>query len=316
MKRVKKVLITGASGFIGANLARALLAQGHEVHVLLRPQASLWRLQGVMACLQKHAVNLQDGKKLGPLLGKIAAEWVFHLATYGAYSSQQDIDTAVLTNITGINHLLPAALDAGCESFVNVGSSSEYGFKDHAPKENEVLEPNSHYALTKAYATMFCRHTSLTRDRHVVSLRPYSVYGPYEEPSRFIPQLVLSGLKGGYPPLVGPGVARDYVYVDDFVRACILAAQKTDLPRGMVFNVGTGRQTTIRQAADIARKIFGIGRLPVFGGMVNREWDTNVWVSDSRLIRQWLGWEPVVAFSDGILKTVEWLDQNGGKWNE
>ena len=82
----------------------------------------------------------------------IDPHWVFHLATYGAYSSQSDVQTIVTTNYNGTVNLVEACLETGFEAFVNAGSSSEYGYKDHAPVESELPEPNSHYAATKAAA--------------------------------------------------------------------------------------------------------------------------------------------------------------------
>src|SRR5207248_10756728 len=119
------------------------------------------------------------------------------------------------TNILGTLHLLQAATEVGCQALVNTGSSSEYGLKDHAPDEEEVLAPNSYYAATKAAATWLCRLTARQQNASMPTLRLYSVYGPYEDGRRLLPNLVRRCLNGDWPPLVAPWVARDYVYVDD-----------------------------------------------------------------------------------------------------
>jgi nucleoside-diphosphate-sugar epimerase len=141
---------------------------------------------------------------------------------------------------------------------------------------------------------------------HMVTLRPYAVYGPWEDPSRFIPQLVLSGLKGELPPLVQPGIARDFVFVDDFVDACLSAAAKTDLERGCVLNVGTGFQITIEQAVAEIKNLLNIPQNPQWGSMPNRLWDTTVWVAKSDRIKALLGWEPRYQFREGLIKTIDW----------
>jgi nucleoside-diphosphate-sugar epimerase len=153
----------------------------------------------------------------------------------------------------GTINLLQACLETGFESFVNTGSSSEYGFKDHAPPENEWLEPNSHYAVTKASATQFCRYTAQQYGVHVPTLRLYSVYGPYEEPTRLLPTLISRGMRGKLPPLVDGNVARDFVYVDDVKQAYLLAAQRTDVEPGAIYNVGTPVPTSIGEVVNIAR---------------------------------------------------------------
>ena len=125
-------------------------------------------------------------------------------------------------------------------------SSSEYGLKDHAPHEDEPLEPNSPYAAAKAEATAHAL------ERGAVVLRLYSAYGPWEEPSRFVPTLLAHALAGRLPPLVSPDVARDFVHVDDVCAAFVLGA---GAPAGRVYNVGSGRQTTVAEVVELARRL-------------------------------------------------------------
>jgi nucleoside-diphosphate-sugar epimerase len=216
----------------------------------------------------------------------------------------------VRTNIIGTMNLVEACLKTGFEQFVNAGSSSEYGYKDHAPSELEPLEPNSYYAVTKASATMFCRYAAQLHGVALVTLRFYSVYGPFEEPGRLIPTLVVNGRVGRLPPLVNPDVARDFVYVGDAVEACLLAASRPEQEPGSVYNVGTGTQTSIREVAAVACRVMGITAEPQWGSMPDRAWDTSVWVADSRTIRRQLGWEPRYSFEDGFRQTVQWFRDN------
>ena len=119
------------------------------------------------------------------------------------------------------------------------------------------------------------------------------MYGPFEEPDRLLPTLVLRGLDGDLPPLVDPDVARDYVHVDDMCEAYRLAAASHLAPEpGSVYNVGTGIQTKLREVVDVARRALPIAVEPRWGSMPRRGWDTGVWLSDSRRIRTELGWHP------------------------
>jgi dolichol-phosphate mannosyltransferase len=122
-----------------------------------------------------------------------------------------------------------------------------------------------------------------------------------------MPAMIVSGLAGRLPPLVDPRVARDYVYVDDVSEAFVRAAVKPHPEPGPVFNVGTGKQTTIRQVVDVARRVLGIAEKPKWGTMPNRTWDTSVWVSDSRAIRRTLGWKPRYSFERGFRQMVAWM---------
>lgn len=304
---MRRVLITGGTGFVGANLARRMLGE-HDVHLLVRPGFTTWRIDGIRRSVRLHEVSLEDAVGVSRVVAAIRPDWIFHLAAYGAYSRQTDVRRMAQTNVLGTINLVEACLETGFDAFVNTGSSSEYGFKDHAPAETEWLEPNSPYAMTKASATLFCRLTAQRRGLRMATLRLYSVYGPFEEPDRLLPTLVLRGLDGDLPPLVDPDVARDYVHVDDVCEAYRLAAASHPAPEpGSVYNVGTGIQTTLREVVDLARRALPIAVEPRWGSMPRRGWDTGVWLSDSRRIRAELGWHPRVQFVEGLRSTVDWF---------
>jgi nucleoside-diphosphate-sugar epimerase len=304
----KRALVTGGSGFVGANLVRRLLADGYEVHLLVRGGHNRWRLDNVLDQVQLHEADLGDAHALGGWLAKVRADWIFHLATSGAYPQQKDVEQIVETNVAGTINLLEAALKVGFEAFVNTGSSSEYGFKDHAPAENEWLEPNSAYAVTKAAATLYCSHIARSTGAHVLTLRLYSVYGPFEEPTRLMPQLLARSLNDTLPPLVGPDTARDYIYVDDVSDAFVAAASATK-PAGSVYNIGSGIQTPLRTVVDIVRRLRRMQTEPAWGSMPGRSWDTTTWVADNRKARAELGWQPRRRLEEGIELMAEWLEQ-------
>ena len=307
---MKRAIITGATGFVGANLARRLLQDGHQVHLLVRPGYTRWRIQAMRNDVCLHEADLRDEEAIANVVGNIRPNWVFHLAAYGAYSWQTDLRRMVQTNIIGTINLVEACLKTGFEAFVNTGSSLEYGFKDHAPSESEWLEPNSHYAVTKASATLFCRYTAQSQGVHLPTLRLYSVYGPYEEPTRLIPTLILRGLNGELPPLVNPDITRDFVYVDDVSESYLLTATRPNQEPGAVYNVGTGVQSSLREVVDVARRVMGITVEPEWGSMPDRQWDTNVWVSDNRKIQGELGWRPRYTFEQGFRTMVNWFRDN------
>jgi dolichol-phosphate mannosyltransferase len=231
---------------------------------------------------------------------------VFHLAAHGAYPEQTDWRKMVRTNVAGTAALVEACLRTGFEAFVHAGSSSEYGFKDHAPGEDEAPEPNSPYAFTKAAATHHCSHVARSQRVPLVTLRLYSVYGPFEEPTRLIPTLIRHGLRGELPPLVNPEICRDFVHVDDVCEAFILAARGAREP-GTVYNVGSGVQVRLREVVDLARRLLNVTEEPRWGSMQDRRWDTTIWVADARRIRRELGWQPRHTLEDGLRLTVEWV---------
>jgi nucleoside-diphosphate-sugar epimerase len=301
----KRILITGASGFIGANLARRALRDGHEVHLLLRSAHRPWRIEDIAGDVRSHVVDMVDRGAVSAAVRAIRPDRIFHLAAYGAYSSQQGMDRMVSTNLSGCVALLDACAEAGFESFVNAGSSSEYGIKNHAPDEDEAADPNSHYAITKLAATNYCRFAARTRDLNAVTVRLYSVYGPWEEPTRLIPTLIGEGLKGKLPPLVSPAIARDFVYVDDAVDAMMRIADSGP-QRGSVYNVCSGVQTNLREVVEIARRLMDVREEPAWATMPDRAWDTDVWVGSGARLEKELGWRATTGFAQGLQRTIDW----------
>ena len=304
---MRRVLVTGAAGFVGANLVRRLLSDGHEVHALVPGGARAWRLAPIIDELVLHDVDLLDSAGVAAALASARADGIFHLAAHGAYSWQTDTQAIFATNTLATARLLDQACAAGVEAVVLAGSSSEYGLKDHAPDESEALEPNSTYAVSKAAATHYAQLLGRTRETHIVTLRLYSAFGPWEEPNRLMPTLAVHGLQGRLPPLVAPQTARDFVYVDDVCDAFVAAASKTGLEPGTVLNVGTGTQTTLRDVVELVRGQLGVEVEPQWGTMAARAWDTSIWSADPTRIRSLLGWEPRHGLADGFKALVEWL---------
>jgi UDP-glucose 4-epimerase len=301
-------LVTGAAGFIGAALARRLLERGDTVTALAGPGSDPWRLDGLRDDAEVLELDLRDPDAVARAMQAAQPELVFHLAAHGAYSWQRSLPRMIETNVAGIAHVAEAALDAGAHAIVNAGSSSEYGLKDHAPPEHELPEPNSPYAVTKASATLLGGWLARERGAAITTLRLYSAYGPWEEPRRLMPALVAAGLDRRLPPLADPAIARDFVYVEDVADAFLLAAERAQPGAGAVYNVGSGRQTTLRELADVACRTFAIEEEPAWAAFPARDWDTDVWVADARRASDELGWHARTALEAGLAAFAHWMD--------
>ncbi len=300
-------LVTGGAGFVGANVARRLVHDGLEVHCVTHAGGDEWRLTGVDA-LRTHACSVADADAVAALVRSVRPDWVFHLAAHGAYAHQTDAARMVSVNTLGTLNLLDAlAGNGGCEGFVYTGSSSEYGLKDRAPGEDEIVAPDSVYAITKASATHAVSHWARRTGLPAATVRLYSVYGPWEEPTRLVPRLVVAALAGTLPPLVASATARDFVWVDDAVDGILRAAEVASTRPGAVWNLGSGVQTTLEQLVAIARSVFDVSEEPVWGSMENRAWDTDRWFADPRRARAELGWETVTPLDTGLRATGVWL---------
>jgi nucleoside-diphosphate-sugar epimerase len=309
----RRALVTGAGGFVGANLCRRLLADGHEVRALVRPGGDRWRLEDVERELVIQEVELRDAPALSAVLDAAAPDWLFHLAAHGAYSWQVNLEAIFATNAIATARLIDLACERGFEAFVQAGSSSEYGFKDHPPDEQEWIEPYSAYAVSKAAGTHYGRAAAVSHGLHIATLRLYSAYGPWEEPNRLLPALAAYGTHGRLPPLADPDTARDYVFVDDVCEAFVLAAATSRPERGAVFNVGSSCQTSLSELVALVRRELAIDEKPQWSTMPARSWDTTVWVSDCTRIRAELGWEPRWSLEEGFQALVEWLGAEPGR---
>lgn len=310
-----RALITGAGGFVGANLAEELARQGHETVAWVRPGSDNWRLDHLSDSVEVAAVDLLDPEAIHAGVDHARPEWVFHLAAHGAYSWQRDPEVIMQTNLVAAVHLLAACQRHGFDAFVNAGTSSEYGNKDRAPQESDLPEPNSDYAVMKAATTLHGRFVAQRDDVHVVTLRLYSIYGPWEQPGRLMPTLVARGLQGELPPLVSPDTPRDFVSVRDTNRALIAAARHTELERGTVLNIGSGVQTALRDVVEIARAELDIAAEPEWGTEPQRSWDTTVWVSDPTQARERLGWSAEDDLATGFKTLADWLRGHPEVWD-
>jgi UDP-glucose 4-epimerase len=301
-----RALVTGAGGFVGANLVRHLLATGHDPVAVVRPGGDRWRLADVGGELAVVELDLLDPRAIDRTVRAERPEAIFHLAAYGAYSWQSRLDTMLGVNVRATDALLEAARAIGAR-LVSAGSSSEYGFCAESPREIDRVEPNSYYAVTKAAATHLCRLAAATHGQPAVTLRLYSVYGPWEEPGRLMPALVLCALAGGWPPLTAPATARDFVWVGDACTAFLSAATSELEDPGAVFNVATGSQTTLRELVDVARDVFEVEAEPEWATMAPRAWDTSSWVGNPSAAEVGLGWRASTPLANGLELCADWF---------
>jgi len=294
-----RALVTGAAGFVGANLSGHLLREGHEVHVVQHPDGDCWRIAEMGESIAHRADLLLPGTAHA-LVAEIDPDWIFHLAAYGAYSWQTDAMRICATNLSATIELADAAECHGVSAFVHAGSSSEYGFKDHAPSEDERLEPNSAYAVAKAAATMYCRHRAREGRLPAVTLRLYSVYGALEDERRLVSTLLREGRQRRFPPLVSPETARDFVYAEDVCIAFVRAAAQASEVAGEIYNVGSGRQTTLRELVERVRELLGIPEQPHWDTYPARAWDSDCWSANVERISSDLGWLAATGLDDGL----------------
>jgi nucleoside-diphosphate-sugar epimerase len=280
---------------------------GFAVHALVRPDVDTWRLTGIHPLLNLHEVDLAEASAVRGLLRRTSPTVVVHCATHGAYASQADLRTILETNVLASGELFLACLETGVRLVVNVGSSSEYGFKSEPMRESDRLEPNSVYAVGKAAQTHLATLMGKTGPTAIVTFRLFSVYGPFEEPTRLVPTLIRRARASLDLELADPDIAHDFVFVEDVVDALVDFTPQLG-HSGEVFNLGSGRQTTLRELAKVVLDIVPSSSRCRFGVFPARHWDTTTWLADTTIARGRLGWSARHDLRQGLSKTAAWQE--------
>jgi polyisoprenyl-phosphate glycosyltransferase len=301
------ILVIGASGFVGANLLRALLEKREDVIGTVFSGNS-WRLDGIPA-ENLAFLDLQDPTSVRALLNRVAPRTIFDCSSFGAYSFEAHVDRIHATNYLSFIRIMEEVAQRDITAYVHAGSSSEYGLNASAPKESAALVPNSHYALSKAAASHAVTFYGKVRKVPVANLRLYSVYGPYEDSSRLIPVLCEHSRSGILPQLASPDVTRDFVHVTDVVSAFVQTAlAMSPNIAGESFNIGTGVPTSLRSLAELACDIFHIKDIPQFNPAAGRAWDVDKWFANCEKAGRDLGWTAAIGLSEGLVQTRHWWD--------
>lgn len=300
------ILVTGASGFVGANLFLMLRTHRRDVFGCTHTGKG-WRLEQVPDS-EIAAADLNDTAAVRHLVQELKPQTVFHCAAYGAYSFEQEPGLIYQTNFQAVVNLVVELAKSPIAAFVHAGTSSEYGTNSAGPLESDACLPNSHYAVSKLSVSSFLRYVGKSKAFPAANLRLYSVYGPLEDTSRLIPTLLHRALAGKYPGFVDAETSRDFVHTDDVCAAFVLAAVKMNPDLyGEDFNIGTGIRTTMRDLANVARDAFSIPDEAVFGAMQGREWDRQDWYAAPGKAKRLLGWEAQTSLEEGLKQTARWV---------
>jgi nucleoside-diphosphate-sugar epimerase len=303
-----RVLVTGASGFIGSHLTRRLLTDGAEIHALTSSVSSVYppRLLEIRDRITLHEASLTDRGALGIVAAAARPEYVFHLGAYTHVGkSWQRADECIQVNIHGTLNLLMALEPTGFTRFVNVGTSEIYGDIDVPFRESDSVHPISPYSVSKHAAEEFCRLYAEARSWPIVRVRPFNAYGPMQSPDRVVPEVITRALQAQPLRMTQGTQTRELNYVEDLADGLVRAAVTPDID-GELFNLGCGREISMRDLATLILSLLGNPISPEFGALPERPIEITRMHADTTLAEQRLGWRAATSLEDGLAHTIEW----------
>jgi len=305
-----KVLVTGAAGFIGSHLVRALLQQGRSVRALDNlSTGQFWRIQDLLKEIEWMEADVCDPAAVAQAVQGVDA--VLHQAAIPSVSrSLVDPVASNEANVSGTITLLQACREAGIRRLVYAASSSAYGDSPTLPKvETMPTAPLSPYAVSKFAGEMYCQVFARLGYVETVRLRYFNVFGPMQDPhsqyAAVIPKFICALLDGQPLTLNGDGTqSRDFTYIDNVVQANLRALDAPGVS-GEVFNIGCGQRYDLNLLIRELGAILGVE--PQIEHHPARPGDVPHSLADISKARQRLGYEPVVDFREGLRRTTDWF---------
>jgi len=314
MGLTSKVLVTGGAGFIGSNLAGALIDQGAKVvvidNLITGFRENLEEINGDFDFVEG---DLNDPGSLGKALEGV--EIVFHEAALPSVPrSVADPAETHESCVNGTFDLLMRSRENGVKRVVYAASSSAYGDQETLPKvETMAPDPLSPYAAAKLVGEYYCSVFNNVYGLETLSLRYFNVFGPRQNPSsqysgvisRFIDAL----MKNERPTIYGDGEqTRDFTYIENVIDANIKAAQ-TSKGLGRTANVANGERVSLNELLDVMKQVTGNPNVEAVYEE-ERRGDVKHSQADNTRAREWLGYEKLVGLEEGIKKTIDWWKQS------
>jgi NAD dependent epimerase/dehydratase len=314
----RRVLVTGADGFIGSHLTEHLASLGAEVRSFC-----FYNSNGSWGWLDSvdPAVKNRLDVRLGDIRDSRFAEeacagvdTVFHLAALIAIPySYTAPESFVDTNVKGTLNVLEGARRAGCRRIVNTSTSEVYGTPDSLPiRETHPQQGQSPYSASKIAADKLCEAYHCSFGLPVVTLRPFNTYGPRQSARAVLPTLLVQLLAGKQEVKLGRlDPKRDLTFVSDTVEGFLRAGQAKDI-EGDVIHLGTGRAVSVGELFETACRVLGLAATTMKDDARVRPDGSEVMtlVSDPSKAKSLLGWEPRVSLEDGLARTAEWLKRH------
>jgi dTDP-glucose 4,6-dehydratase len=313
---MKKVLITGASGFIGSHTVESALDRGYSVIVFLRYNSTgyVGNLRFLGKKLKEIEIFWGDIRDFTSVLRAVkGVDYVIHLAAQISvpYSFQNPIDFA-MNNVVGTTNILKASVECGISKFVYTSTSEIFGGSDEPLNEDSLRIPKSPYSASKVGADAMVKSFFYTYDLNTLILRPFNTFGPRQSIRALIPWIIYQGLRSEKVKLGNLEPKRDFTYVKDTVEGILLALEK-ETEGGDEINLGTGRSFSVMEVVEVVSKVLGKNLKVEVEEKFKRPKKAEVFnlIADNSKAKRVLGWEPKWSFEEGVRETVEYVRSLG-----
>ena len=300
-----KILITGAAGFIGANLTRKLIKTGNEINILIKEASNLWRINDIVSNCNVHKIDLKKVDDVRNAVKKINPELVYHCAGHGIYPSQKDSAEIFSTNILGTFNLLNALNENNnLRRLVNLGSFFEYS-----------INPIDPYTISKITQTKLAEYFFKEKKLPITTLRLFTPYGKFDSPGRLICDLMIALIRNKPLEIFSKHTKRDFIHIDDVITALETASQQLGID-GEIIDIGTGNEVSVEEIVNISNQLSDNELVINWNDTKQREvdiLDENIFLGRQQI--QKLNWKPSTSLEDGLQRTIEWYKENINLYN-
>lgn len=298
-----RILLTGATGFLGSHLFSRLLKEQVEIGIIKRGESRSWRIDPIPPKVRIIPGDLRAFENLQQAVANFGADTLIHAAWAGVMNRQRNEPAQIEQNVLPTVQLLQTALNSGCRNFIGLGSQAEYGPLNKLISETEATRPTTIYGAAKLATSILAEQLCAQAGARFAWVRVFSTYGPMEDPDWMIPYVIRKFLAGEKPSLTACEQRWDFLHAEDAAEA-LWSLAKTRAAG--VFNLGSGQVYTLRQVVEQIRNRINPA-LPIgFGEVPYRADQVMHLQADISKLTRATGWKPASSLESGLADDIAW----------